>query len=306
MLGFLGCFGMSSSHARIAFPENFIRSLLIGPHDQLIVDTPHGFFASIKENPEWSRIVVSIEHNAARGTVYLLYADTANVINGSVRGNSKMLWPQRYIVEAAGKGDRYYCSTERFLMRSTDGGVHWIAMGKVPLGGCDTEMAVVRDTLYVGTYHGLYKSDNHGVDWVAATDADVILKNGVSSLFANSKGHLYVYDPRYGNLKSEDSGKTWAQMDFGQLGVAGSPIVAIINDVVYATPNYRLVSSKDDGKSWAAAGAGIRYTVKHVQQSQSGMFYALTEFAIYKRARETDAWQRIPLKGIPWLGMNDD
>lgn len=141
------------------------------------------------------------------------------------------------------------------LYRSEDYGGNW---STVDVEGVRvTDLVELRDTLYLGTSVGLYRSSDDGESWEPLGDISVSAREVAVSagrLFAVVKCSSLACRDRI--LRSNDSGVTWQEvLRTGEHSVdemIGSP-----GGDLYASIGRSVFQTKDQGESWAVFDTGL-------------------------------------------------
>lgn len=133
------------------------------------------------------------------------------------------------------------------LYTSVDSGGTWspITSNSWLKGSNGTKFSLFKtgNSLFVGTLHGIFRSDDGGQNWVNKTlYPGYCFEIKGSSLFAGTD---------YGMLRSDDNGETWTFLDLGLfLGVPRSIIVAGTDIYVGVDASEGIYRSSDNGNSW--------------------------------------------------------
>ena len=148
------------------------------------------------------------------------------------------------------------------------------------------------DTLYAGSVHGLYRSDDGGLNWQLRGVS--LIDRSILSLAINPQKPKTIYaGTRSGMWFSEDAGSTWMMVDHFDTGVLS--ISTGVNNLVYAgTFGQGVFKSPDAGVTWAHISTGFLSEIifcVEVHPLNSDIVYAGTDNGMYK---STDA-------GISWM-----
>ncbi|MEE3234111.1 MAG: FG-GAP-like repeat-containing protein [Candidatus Latescibacterota bacterium] len=152
------------------------------------------------------------------------------------------------------------------------------------------------DTLYAGSVHGLYRSDDGGRNWQLRGVS--LIDRNILSLAINPQKPKTVYaGTRSGMWLSEDAGSTWAAVAGFDTGVLS--LSTGINNRVYAgTFGQGVFRSLDGGDTWANISSGFLSEIIFcvvVHPLNPDIVYAGTDNGMYK---STDA-------GVNWTLMDE-
>ncbi len=142
------------------------------------------------------------------------------------------------------------------LYRSSDQGTTWALIEKDQL-----EQTVIfsihehSSYLFLGTTAGIFRSANHGANWMLL--GDTLVQGSIFAL-ASSGTTLYAATEALGPVASTDWGQTWTRSnpDGGQTGFPpyNTYAIAFLNDLMFAAHAFGVEVSSDGGKNWAATG----------------------------------------------------
>jgi len=179
-----------------------------------------------------------------------------------------------------------FANADGVVYRSKDKGVNWEkVMNGLPSIRVETyhSMAFVGSDLYVGTYDGLFVTNNYGDTW----------KQIHQYIDGNAFAHygLKLYAARGSAIaKTSDSGKNWEYIDPNKGYITS---MAVNSSFILIGTFKGLYMSRDDGSSWSHAGAVfINQHVNDVALSgdkcwvgtATGIFYSTDEGKIWLTA----------------------
>jgi uncharacterized repeat protein (TIGR02543 family) len=140
------------------------------------------------------------------------------------------------------------------------GDYRWISIG--PEGGSVEALAIdpqTPDTLYAGTYHGVFKSTNGGTNWTAMNTG--LTNPYIRALAINPQTPDTLYAGTYsGVFKSTNGGTNWTAMNTGltYTDVRALAINPQTPDTLYAgTYGGGVFKSTNDGTNWTATNTGL-------------------------------------------------
>ena len=137
-----------------------------------------------------------------------------------------------------------------FLYTSTDNGNTWTPLVSAtwPASPSDSKKAIAKigSSLFVGTFNGIWRSDDNGLTWVKKyTGGGYAFAGNGTALFAGTD---------YGLVRSADNGETWAFNDLGgALFMGGIASIVVNGNNVYA-------SSEMDGVTVHSEDNGLTFT----------------------------------------------
>jgi len=183
---------------------------------------------------------------------------------------------------------------------------HWFNIG--PEGGDVQALAInplAPDTLYIGTYGGVFKSTDGGANWTAMNTG--LTGRDVHALTIDPQTPDTIYAGTWraggwvgGVFKSTDGGASWSAMNAGltSTAVTGFAINPQTPETLYAgTLTDGMFKSTDGGMSWTAINIGLTSTYVTslaINPQTPEMIYAGTGGGVFK---STDG-------GASWSAMN--
>lgn len=161
------------------------------------------------------------------------------------------------------------------IYRSADSGDTWEQLAQ-DVEMYDTyDMVTIGDSVFVGTYNGLYVSDNNGDSWNQVfypgpnkSVQRLNFDNGVLVAAVNGDG-VYI---------SMDSAKTWNLTATNGMNIdTGYESVEMVGDtIIISTSNGEIFVSKDVGNSWDELLILSEYTFTHKVKLYNNTLYAAT------------------------------
>ncbi len=274
---------------------NSITRFHIGPGDGLLVSTSYQrYFRGSPTGSVWdpttpeawpvldarfddvNPIIVGQSEYGCDGAGVFKRANAVRTALGSLPGTD---WCRSIVYFGA----NLYAVTRDALYLSDDLGMHWTRLAGLPF--------IQNVRLFSGLTHGVY--------------ASAISLDGSSSV-------AYRYDPERG----------WRKIDFGAPRSRGDnpdagwysetdfqpSLIAMIDDIMYASSFAGLVRSVDGGQRWESFQAGLPDPLKArniapldvvfvIRQNSAGLLYAATWRGIYRYIQREQRWEPIPLDG---------
>jgi hypothetical protein len=138
----------------------------------------------------------------------------------------------------------------------------WVSIG--PGGGPVWALAInpqTPDTLYAGTYGGVFKSTNGGTNWTATNTGLTITYVRALAINPQTPDTLYAGTDGGGVFKSTNGGTNWTAVNTG-LATDTVVLALAINpqtpDTLYAgTWGEGVFKSTDGGANWTPANSGL-------------------------------------------------
>jgi len=202
-------------------------------------------------------------------------------------------------------GTNLYAGGFQRVGRSTNGGSTW-SFFDVPLPELDrvTSIAVNGTTLYAATAGGpgagVYKSTNHGANWLPANTG--IELASIHSIVRQANGTLLLGTPQKGALLSTNDGASWSKSNAGL--ISGGSIRSILNigeTILAGTGGDGVARSTDHGASWTSISesdnGNLKSEIVSSLATKDGLLFASTLYfdGIYRSADN----------GLNWIQINN-
>ncbi len=208
-----------------------------------------------------------------------------NFVNG---GNSKAITQDSsgYLFVAATSGQIY---------RSSDNGNSWqLFTNDFPNSGINCFISTINGT-FAGTYPGIYKTTNHGINWVACN-------NGLSSyahiqcfalkdnfIFAGALGGSYIY-------RSSNNGNYWDTLRIG----GGAKTMVASGSVLYveatAGSQGNMYKSTNNGANWILINNGLPgFSIDNLEKCGNKVFASSWFDGLFVTTNE----------GVNWTQLNE-
>lgn len=206
-----------------------------------------------------------------------------NFVNG---GNTKAITKDSsgYLFAAASSGQIY---------RSSDNGNSWLLFtNDFPNVGINCLISTINGT-FAGTYPGIYKTTNHGLNWVACN-------NGLQSypyiqcfalkdnfIFAGALGGGYIY-------RSSNNGNYW---DTLRLSGSAKTMVAS-GSVLYAEatagPQGTMYKSTNNGANWISVNNGLPgFSMDNLEKCGNNVYASSWGDGLFVTTNEGDNWTQL-------------
>jgi len=195
--------------------------------------------------------------------------------------------------------DIYVGTFYKGFFKSMDGGLTWSELSIQ--NGSFTSIQFDSQTpgiLYVLSYSGLFKSTNHGVNWIYISDLPMC-----NHLVIDPQSPLILYlgiwwaggSQTGGVLKSMDGGKTWMLMGLEGFDVVRLAIDPENSQVIYAASwNGGMFKSLDGGVTWTSINSGLTNLECHeiaLDLNAPETLYAGTSGGAFKSMDSGATWQ---------------
>ena len=180
------------------------------------------------------------------------------------------------------------------LFKSADGGEHWVELTR-PETAAIRRLAIVAGMIYIGTEHGLLRSEDGGHSWQRPEgplqDAEI------QSLVVHSNGTLYARRETGILYRSSTRGDSWEAIN-GSGQPLPTPIGATAFDRVTSTLyfgfNDTIYRSRDDGRTFEQLPAVKAYvTSLFGEETGRDALYALSGSSIYQYLDDDKQWRLV-------------
>ncbi|MCH7498328.1 MAG: T9SS type A sorting domain-containing protein, partial [Candidatus Marinimicrobia bacterium] len=133
-----------------------------------------------------------------------------------------------------------------------------------------TSIVALGNTIVIGTYGGIYLSDNLGLAWTVANFTTV----GIRTVESDHSGIVYAGTMGGGIFRSSDNGLTWQTANIGLAPVNVTDIaIGESGWMLAGTVFGGLYSSTDQGDSWVSVPFFDGQTVNAVEYGADGRIY---------------------------------
>jgi photosystem II stability/assembly factor-like uncharacterized protein len=282
-----------------------------------------GLFKSVDSGASWNKMVDPLPGQYVRSLVvdfvsrstlyavadrtdgcYNLFKSTdggANWGSAGPRGNGCEFYPSSYLTMDPADPSTLYMGgggwfDDAFGAKTNNGGTSWAPLS-VPMGMRVNTLVVDganSNTLYEGSWAGLFKSPDGGTTWIdlaLALSVNTLALNPTNPnvLYAATQGSYPVTTGFGGLFKSTDGGTTWNAINNGlsDLIDASCPITALVFDpadsnILYAgTAGYGVFKSIDGGASWTQFNDGLSSFDIHILTVSPGTLFAGTRNGVF-------------------------
>jgi photosystem II stability/assembly factor-like uncharacterized protein len=308
-----------------------IRSLTVAPSDPkiMVAGSLDGVFRSTDSGAHWQLIspegdkeIHEIESLAIDPTdPNTIFAGTWHLPWKTTDGGEKWLPMKEGIIEDSDifsiildpkQPERMFLSACSGIYKSEDAGAKFsggVTQNKaqgIPSSARRTRVLIQDpahlDTIFAGTTQGLYRTDDGGKFWMAATGADVIINDVYVDPTDNA--HVLLATDRGGVLASDDGGSTFTPSNRGfqarqitayaaDFTRTATVYVGVVNDKEWGG----VFVSHTGGQSWSQLPDGLEgHDIFSLGQAPDGSMLAGTGHGIYRLKGTT--WERTEGKGI--------
>jgi photosystem II stability/assembly factor-like uncharacterized protein len=150
--------------------------------------------------------------------------------------------------------------------------------------------------LFAGTYGGVYRSTDGGIEWSKPVYPDP--GPSVNAMVVHN-GFLFAATSDFRILRSTDNGLAWFTADTG-MGKTDSRLVlavGVAGDALYAsTLMDGIFRSTDNGETWVPATNGIRDPTTFAFIDHDGYIFAGTDYGLFRTGNNGELWTRV--KGL--------
>ena len=193
-----------------------------------------------------------------------------------------------------------YAGGANDVFKSDDSGDTWAAQATGSVNGQFKSVAVVGDTVYVGTWaDGIFRTRNAGADWEPANNG--LVGESMQGLAADplDANLVYVATRVNGVQKTTDGGDSWSPANAGLPNTIESlALIPTDPDTVYAGTNLEgMYKTIDGGVTWAPVGNGLAAEVSvNAIALEPGnpatIFAATTGHGLYKSSDTAANWSQ--------------
>ncbi|MBK6882023.1 MAG: exo-alpha-sialidase, partial [Flavobacteriales bacterium] len=189
-------------------------------------------------------------------------------------------------------GTFYKFSDLNGAKKSTDNGATWQQIG--PWTTTVRSLNIVGNAIYVGTFEGLFRSDDEGDTWV---DLSGNFPFSFPATFSSSRyvkrvrgvdGILFALIGPYaaaGGYRSADNGATWTSLPFVSIDIQD---VVSHNGAIFLATSLRVFRSVDLGENWTPAHPD-GYTITGLWSNGSTL-YAVRAPGIVRTVNDGATW----------------
>ena len=157
-----------------------------------------------------------------------------------------------------------------FFCLTIDLSAQWERVTTVPFGGNDYSLAVSGNTIYHGTFFGLFRSLDSGSTWSTINFGAVDSCVKTIIIVGN---FIYLGTPAEGVFVSGDAGLTWEARNNGLTNLA-IHCFTFAGSSLFAATDGGVFVSDDEGTSWASVNTGITNPEIRTITNLGGVFFA--------------------------------
>jgi len=328
--------GKSWSQADSGLAGAFVTALVIDPKNPAMVyvasgtddslGLTHSLFKSINGGTSWSQSDSGLAATSVRPLALdpenpdIVYGVVSRnllkrTVAGTVWSNSLSLQDVLNVAIYRQDSSILYASSAHGVLKSTDRGATWNAVGRPGLGIFIYTVAIDpqdANTLYAGTsYQGLFKSTDGGSSWNLAVSGLPFLETIGLEIDPQHSTTIYAlvngeYDepPNYrGIYKSTNGGASWNAVNDGlptepwdYIYVSALTIDPKNSATLYAGTAIGVFKSTNGGTNWSAANSGLteRITSLAIDPVNPGTLYAGTlERGVFKSTDAGSIWNAV-------------
>lgn len=169
---------------------------------------------------------------------------------------------------------------------SFDGGETWVISNNIDFQSIFKGSLIGSGFYLTGEIaKGIYKS-NDGTMWFSSNAG---LCNSTIYSLAENNGKVFAATGGMGLYTTENNGNSWEQNFEGRAN-----LVAINNDVVYASSNYGFIKSTDNGLNWMTINNGLpSYEFSDLLFIDNTIYATIWEYGVYKLEDPQESWYSI-------------
>jgi photosystem II stability/assembly factor-like uncharacterized protein len=155
----------------------------------------------------------------------------------------------------------FYWMSKSQLFKSIDEGSTWVPIVSNSLPSDIRAIAVMNDTLFLGTGSGVYRSDDDGKIWTLKSNGFNTFNQMWINHLAVSGNAIFAAGTNDGLLKSDDKGENWTVSTNGLDDTYLYSLVANETAIFAGTGDQYLgvFRSTDNGSSWQQVSNGMAY-----------------------------------------------
>jgi|GEM_PF-5690284 len=177
------------------------------------------------------------------------------------------------------------------ISKTTDNGASWtFSNNGLPTTGntCVLSLCSNSTSIFAGTYQGIYRSDNNGINWT-------VVNTDVTNGYSVCANNIYIYAGTWssGIYVSTDNGNNWSNTSTGLNAMNICSIISNNNSLFAASYN-GVFRSTDNGTNWNNVDTDTTWTLI----SYNGNVFTGTNHGIKASANNGTLWNDISL-GLP-------
>lgn len=213
--------------------------------------------------------------------------------------------------------DTIYVGSKGFLSKSTDGGVNWTKIFKVPGSKAVNFIAIDPKNskiVFAATESGVFKSEDSGNTWQPCPLG--VEKESVFSILIDSKNSDILFvGTETGIFRSEDAGKNWLRSSEGlsAVNIRCMDQNYLNPEIIFAAADNGFFKSEDGAKIWKKiSSVNIDENGGEKEESESAVYpswvsvdpinpdivYLSTKNGLLKSAANGASWSVMPKAGL--------
>ncbi|MEO6695220.1 MAG: T9SS type A sorting domain-containing protein [Ignavibacteria bacterium] len=256
----------------------------------LLILTLFLFFRSLPVYPQWTEmsgpnqlILFSV---AASGTNLLAGTDQNGVFVSTDLGTTWTQWNYEFdqIRDFAVSSDYTYVTSSRHgLYKSENNGINWIR--SIPFDVDGLSVACLGSNIVLGTYNGVFLSFDQGSNWTNTS----FLNNAAYDLLL-TETHVFVATPVRGIYYSTNHGMNWLQ---GELNNQSVNALDKYEEKLFAgTDTNGVFTSINNGQTWNHTSMDTQevLTIIHLNNN---IFVGTGSEGVYHSSNEGESWIQI-------------
>ncbi len=199
------------------------------------------------------------------------------------------------------------------VFKSTNNGESWFPTDTTINGPLvESAMCVtLNNKLFVGTTHGIFRTDDFGASWVDMTNKISAMQFN-NSFVMDASGNVYIASDGNGIYKTTDGGSTWLAVGTGDPWDSNDLLIDHQGNMYAAgTDVYGVMKSTDNGDTWAPASTGLPsdlfYGIVMYEEPRTfgmdgngGIYVGYENGDVYKTVNHGESWS--PTSSLPFSG----
>jgi photosystem II stability/assembly factor-like uncharacterized protein len=279
-------------------------SAVTASDDKVVAGTNEGFFISTNNGESW----VFTEHRYPEmnclaicgGNLLVSYAEYPRLLISRDQGVTWNDGAQEIsnVRDFIIRGDTVFAGTYYGVYISSDRGETWAAANVGLIDSSINDLHSVRDTIYAATEHNVYYSVNNGKSWVAVDSTGMENKSVYKVIKFDN---MLFAGNNNGVYRLSGSGSSWCVVNSGLAG-ADVHTLAINGDTLFAGTSCGVQATLDNGKKWITlnnTGMTNEYDVTSFALNGKSIFAGTRYQGIFRSDNGGKTWN------LTDIGMRD-